>query len=194
MDVPKVKVSREDWLRAALAALAATGVSGVTVDPLAKVLGVTRGSFYWHFKDRDALLEEALLLWESESTLGFIEELAAVPDPRARLEALFYGALTDESVGGLEPAIVAHARHPVVAAVLARVTERRLDYLTALFVEIGLDNATARRQAVGTYAAYLGWIELRRAAPDIAPETAPSREPPAAEALQHLLGMVTPRR
>ncbi len=194
MDMPQVKVTREDWLLAALAALASTGVSGVAVDPLARQLGVTRGSFYWHFKDRAALLEESLLLWEEQSTLGFIGELAAMADPRERLEALFYGALTDDTVAGLEPAIVAHAEHPVVGAVLARVTERRLDYLAELFGEVGLDAAVARRQAVATYAAYLGWIELRRAAPAIAPETAASSESPAAEALAHLLAMVTPRR
>ncbi len=192
MDMPQVKVTREDWLLAALAALAATGVSGVSVDPLARRLGVTRGSFYWHFKDRAALLEEALVLWEEQSTLGLIAELSELADPRARLEALFYGALTDDTVAGLEPAIVAHAQHPVVGAVLARVTERRLDYLTGLFAELGLDEGAARRQAVATYAAYLGWIELRRAAPAIAPETAATREEPAAAALAHLLAMLTP--
>ncbi|MDQ6525321.1 TetR family transcriptional regulator [Nocardioides sp. LHD-245] len=191
--MPQVKVTREEWLFAALAALAASGVSGVAVDPLAKKLGVTRGSFYWHFKDRAALLKEALLLWEEQSTVGFIAGLSDIVDPRTRLEALFYGALTDDTVAGLEPAIVAHAQHPVVGAVLARVTERRLDHLTSLFAEVGLDAAAARRQAVATYAAYLGWIELRRAAPGIVPETAASRESPAAEALAHLLVMLTPR-
>lgn len=192
MDMPQVKVTREDWLLAALAALAETGVGGVAVDPLARRLGVTRGSFYWHFKDRAALLEESLSLWEEQSTLAFIADLAGIEDPRTRLEALFYGALTDDTVAGLEPAIVAHAQHPVVGAVLARVTQRRLDYLTDLFAEVGQDPAAARRQAVATYAAYLGWIELRRAAPGVVPETAASTQSPAAEALAHLLAMVTP--
>ncbi|MBM0123686.1 TetR/AcrR family transcriptional regulator [Pimelobacter simplex] len=190
--MPQVKVTREDWLLAALAALAETGVGGVAVDPIARRLGVTRGSFYWHFKDRAALLEESLSLWEEQSTLAFIADLAGIEDPRTRLEALFYGALTDDSVAGLEPAIVAHAQHPVVGAVLARVTQRRLDYLTDLFAEVGQDPAAARRQAVATYAAYLGWIELRRAAPVVVPETAASTHSPAAEALAHLLAMVTP--
>ena len=191
MDMPTVKVTREEWLRAALAALAESGVSGVAVDPIAKRLGVTRGSFYWHFKDRGALLLEALGLWEEKATAELIEELAAIADPRERLRALLWSALTDDQIAGLEPAIVAHASDPVVAAVLERVNGRRLDYLTAVLVEIGLDAPVARRHAVVVYAAYLGWIELRRATPDLAPETAADEESSRA-ALEHLFRVLLP--
>lgn len=189
--MPTVKVTRDDWLRAAQRALAESGVSGVTVEPIAKQLGVTRGSFYWYFKDREALLVGALELWESEETVGFIDELAPIPEPLLRLQTLFREALTGDKIAGLEPAIVAHASDPVVRVVLERVTTRRLNYLTDLFTQLGLEPAVARRQSVATYAAYLGWIELRRAAPDIAPETkgaGPLVEP----ALDHLLQMLTP--
>lgn len=190
--MPVVKVTREDWLRAALVALAETGVSGVAVDPIARRLGVTRGSFYWYFKDRAALLAEALELWEIEATLQFIEDLTDIDDPVERMRALLFRALTDDEIAGLEPAIVAHASNPVVRVVLERVNRRRLDYLTDLYREIGLDKATARRHAVATYAAYLGWIELRRAAPDVAPETAPSDRGESGAALDHLLHLFTP--
>jgi AcrR family transcriptional regulator len=189
--MPTVKVTREDWLRGAQRALAESGVSGVAVEPIAKRLGITRGSFYWHFKDRQALLVGALELWESEETVGFIEELAPIEDPLVRLQTLFRQALTGDEIAGLEPAIVAHASDPVVRVVLERVTRRRLDYLTDLFTQVGMDDEAARRQAVATYAAYLGWIELRRAAPDIAPETQRSG-PLVAPALDHLLELLTP--
>lgn len=188
--MPKVKVTREDWLRGALSALAETGVSGVAVDPIAKQLGVSRGSFYWYFKDRAALLSEALELWESEATVKFIEDLAALDDPRERMRALLFGALTDDEIAGLEPAIVAHASDPIVKTVLERVNHRRLDYLTDLFDEMGMERAVARRHAVATYAAYLGWIELRRASPDVAPETVASAEGVSGAALDHLFGVL----
>lgn len=189
--MPTKKVTREEWLRGAQRALAETGVSGVAVEPIAKRLGVTRGSFYWHFKDREALLVGALELWEAEETVGFIDELAPIADPLARLQTLFREALTGDIIAGLEPAIVAHASDPVVRVVLERVTRRRLDYLTDLFTQVGMDDEAARRQSVATYAAYLGWIELRRAAPDIAPETR-STGPLVGPALDHLLEMLTP--
>lgn len=59
-------LTREDWLRAARLALLRGGVEAVRVEKLARDLGVTKGSFYWHFNDRDELLELLLREWESE--------------------------------------------------------------------------------------------------------------------------------
>ncbi|NXY92978.1 TetR family transcriptional regulator [Streptomyces sp. BR123] len=186
----KGKVTRDDWTMAALAALARGGVAAVAVDVLAKELAVSRGSFYWHFKNRDALLVAALEVWERLATGEVIEEVSAEPDPLKRVRALFAVALGDEDIAGLEPAIVAQVDHPAVAAVLQRVTRTRLDYLTALFCDLGLPPRSARQRAVAAYAAYLGWIELRRAVPHTAPETVADGEG-AAEALDHLVHMIT---
>ena len=59
-------LEREDWLRAARLALLRGGVEAVRVEKLARDLDVTKGSFYWHFKDRDELLDLLLREWESE--------------------------------------------------------------------------------------------------------------------------------
>jgi AcrR family transcriptional regulator len=59
-------LGREDWLRTARLALLRGGVEAVRVEKLARDLSVTKGSFYWHFKDRDELLESLLREWESE--------------------------------------------------------------------------------------------------------------------------------
>jgi AcrR family transcriptional regulator len=60
-------LGQDDWLRAARLALLRGGVEAVRVEKLARDLGVTKGSFYWHFKDRDELLELLLHEWESEA-------------------------------------------------------------------------------------------------------------------------------
>ena len=60
-------LGRDDWLQAARLALLHGGVEAVRVEKLARNLGVTKGSFYWHFKDRDELLELLLREWESEA-------------------------------------------------------------------------------------------------------------------------------
>ncbi|WP_424641601.1 TetR/AcrR family transcriptional regulator [Embleya sp. AB8] len=176
----------QDWSNAALRAMARGGVAAVSVNALAGELGATRGSFYWHFKDRDALLTAALEMWEQHTTTALISELGDITDPRQRLTVLFATALGRESINGLEPAIVAHADHPAVAQVLRRVTERRIAYLTDLFAELGLAPAPARRQAVVTYAAYLGWHELRHSVCDIVPEVATTGAI-ATAALEHLV-------
>src|ERR687893_303054 len=80
----RIRLSREDWIGAALQALADDGPSGVAVERLAARLGTTKGSFYWHFKDREELITEALATWEREDTDAVIEEMKEISDPVER--------------------------------------------------------------------------------------------------------------
>jgi AcrR family transcriptional regulator len=187
------RLSKQDWLTAALVALAKGGVSAVAVVPLAQQLGVTRGSFYWHFTDRTALLRDALLWWEQEGTVAVIDRVAATADPRDKLRALFRIAITEDPASGLEPALVAHADDPVVAPILRRVTERRVAFLTEAYAELGLPAPRARQQAVVAYSAYVGWVQLRRATPDVLPEVVDDPEA-LAYLVDHLTGLGTARR
>jgi AcrR family transcriptional regulator len=76
-------LGREDWLRAARLALLKGGVEAVRVEKLARALKVTKGSFYWHFKDREELLELLLREWETE-----LDELVAQLGPEGGTEGL----------------------------------------------------------------------------------------------------------
>ncbi len=188
----KPRLSKQDWLTAALTALAEGGVGAVAVEPLAQRLGMTRGSFYWHFADRNALLREALEWWEQQGTDAVIERVTEIADPRQRLRTLFRIAITEDPTSGLEPALVAHADDPVVAPVLHRVTQRRVAFLTDGYTELGLPPTQARHQAVVAYAAYVGWVQLRRATPSAVPEIAD--DPDALTYLvEHLVGVSTGR-
>lgn len=176
----------DNWAMAALHALARGGVAAISIEALARELGATRGSFYWHFPHRDALLTAALELWERLGTEAFIAEVDREPDPRQRLRLLLRQAVVVDPVPGLEPAITAHADHPVVAPVLRRVTARRIAYVARCYADLGATPAIARRRAVTAYAAYLGWMDLQRIAADEVPEVAPSGRI-AAAALTHLV-------
>ena len=102
--------TKEDWTRAALDAIAEDGVAAVAVDRLTKVVGATRGSFYWHFKDRGELVEAALALWEREYTTELIPLAEAVADPRERLQPLFARVYEP----GAHPIEVALPRPPTI--------------------------------------------------------------------------------
>jgi AcrR family transcriptional regulator len=80
------RLTREDWLRAARLALLNKGPAAVRVEPLARELGVTKGSFYWHFAGRKALLEALIAEWEEEETL--ITEAIHRTDRSAAIQAL----------------------------------------------------------------------------------------------------------
>lgn len=189
MDVAKAQVTRAEWIEAALLALTEGGVAAVRVDVLAKRLGITRGSFYWYFKDRDALLGAALEAWEHAATTEIIDEVRGVTAPGARLSGLFTRALAPDSYARLEPALAADAGHPLVAPVLRRVTARRVDFIAEVYADAGYEPDRARRQAVVAYATYTGWLDLRRTSSDLLPELA--EEGPVAEAaLAHLASVL----
>ena len=83
------RLSAEDWAQAALDQIAEQGVASVAVEPLARRLGVTKGSFYWHFPSREALLVAALERWEKVEQETVFGSLEPIPDPRERLRELF---------------------------------------------------------------------------------------------------------
>jgi len=180
--VAKQRLSKQDWLHAALDALAEGGVGAVAVEPLAHRLGVTRGSFYWHFADRNALLREALEWWELQGTEAVIEQVKAISDPAQRLRTLLHIAIVEDPTSGLEPALVAHADDPAVAPVLQRVTERRVAFLAEVYAELGHSAVQARYRAISAYSAYVGWMQLKRATPMTLPEIADDPD-----ALAHLV-------
>ena len=82
------RLSRDDWTDAAMDALAKYGMDGVRVEKLAKSLNVTKGSFYWHFRDRDELLDAIIEKWRRENTINIIEYVGSVEDPHIRLRKL----------------------------------------------------------------------------------------------------------
>lgn len=164
------RLTADDWADAALAALAERGLAAVAVEPLAAGLGTTKGSFYWHFANREALVAAALARWEEVSTERIIRAMeTAEPDPAARLGALLRGATLSVVDDPLEVRLFATGDHPEVAAALARVTERRIGYLAHLFELLGFPSAEARRRGFFAYTSYLGHAQLAHAVPGAVP-------------------------
>jgi AcrR family transcriptional regulator len=186
------QLTRDDWIRAALDAITRGGIAAVRVDVLAKELGITRGSFYWHFADRDALLGAALERWERTVTDEIIERLGRIDSPVERFAEIFRIAFFgSRDRNRVEPALAADADHPVVAPVLRRATAARIAFLTDLSADLGLDQAEARQRALITYSTFVGWLQLRRSLPDVVPET--TDETSAAEPFrEYLNGMFLP--
>jgi AcrR family transcriptional regulator len=155
--MPEVRLSREDWIQAALGLLAEGNVDGVLIPPLAKRLGVTKGSFYWHFKSREEMLDAILDEWHRRATERVIEKVErAASTPVGRLRVLFdisNRAGVDDLGGALELAVRNWARLDKRArAAIAAVDAERLDYLAKLYGELGLSAAAARQRAFAHYA------------------------------------------
>jgi AcrR family transcriptional regulator len=155
-------LSADDWIRAAIDAIVQGGVAAVAVEPLAARLGATKGSFYHHFQNRDALISAALEDWEREHTEAVIARVELLPDPAERLRAIMAAAMADRTGAIRDAALVASATHALVKPVVARVTQRRINYMTQLCVETGLPPDQARRRVLLLYSSYLGLFNYIR--------------------------------
>jgi AcrR family transcriptional regulator len=162
-------LARTDWVDAALEALAREGLSGVAIDPLARRLRATKGSFYWHFAERDELIAATLELWEKRDTDDVIAMVEHMSDPVERLATLTRFAFGEAARGDADAGLLAAASDPRVQPVLKRVTQKRIAFVERLYRDLGLAAEEAVRHARITYALYLGIGQLRRAWPRALP-------------------------
>ncbi|WP_406174575.1 TetR/AcrR family transcriptional regulator [Streptomyces sp. NBC_00996] len=128
-----------------------------------------KGSFYWHFDNREALVEAALARWVEADTEEIIAALETEPDPEKRLRRLLTEVTEPAGTDPLEVSLLASTDHPQVAAALRQVTERRIGYLSGLFTELGLAEDEARRRGRLAYSFYLGHTQLGHACPPRCP-------------------------
>jgi AcrR family transcriptional regulator len=183
------RLTRDDWITAALGAIADGGLAAVAVEPLAVRLGATKGSFYWHFENRDALLEAAIRRWEKETTTDVVAEITAAHDaPASQFRRLVTGVITRAEQDRVGPALLASAAHPVVAPALERVTAARLNLIATVLRRLGFPPAEARRRALLVYSAYLGHGQLAHSTPGVLPATRAGRRAYLNDAVRALTG------
>ena len=130
-----IQTPRTRWVDEGLKALANGGPEAVRIEALARALGVSKGGFYWHFDNRDALLDEILDEWERLVIDEVIVQVeAGGGDARAKLRRLFDLASTIRGLSRAELAVRDWARRdPAVARRLRRADNRRMAYLRGLF-------------------------------------------------------------
>ena len=181
------RLTREDWITAALGAIADGGLAAVGVEPLAARLGATKGSFYWHFENRDALLEAAIGRWEKETTTDVIAEITASHDaPASQFQRLVAGVIERAEQDRVGPALLASTTHPAVSQALERVTTARLNLIATVFRRLGFTQAEARRRALLAYSAYLGHGQLAHSTPGVLPATRAGRRAYLTDAIHAL--------
>lgn len=160
------RLSRDDWVDTALAVLAREGPAAVTIDALATALGATKGSFYWHFRDREDLDDAVLTHWERVGTQDVFDAIRAVPgSPEARLRALAETTTRlsePDQLLAMEVAIRAWATFQKGPSRRVRqVDAARLEFVTGLFREVGLRKPEAELRARMFYFYLVGeWFSL----------------------------------
>lgn len=166
MKMKPAKLSADDWAQAALDAITRGGISAVSVESIARKLKVTKGSFYWHFRNRKALLRAAMELWETRETDDIIALADSISDPRMRIQEVFRAATTSANAGRLMLALAAASDEPEISDFVHRATKRRLDFLTECYEALGQPPDEARRWATFAYSTFIGSLQLFRDNPD----------------------------
>jgi len=150
--VTKKNLHRDAWLGQALDVLFSHGISSVKVEILARKLSVTKGSFYWHFKNRDELLHQMVDWWRNNQ-LTFIENLDSekITDaPNVIKSVIDFTTHTDDSRHDV--AMREFARFdPYASAAVAEVDTRRIEYLKVLFFAAGFDENESIMRAHALY-------------------------------------------
>jgi AcrR family transcriptional regulator len=158
------QLSAKDWLDQGLKVLAAKGFTALKAEPMAKAMGVSRGSFYWHFADIGAFHTKLLAHWRevaAEQVITSVEAAVTDEQPLAvLLRRTFSGRLALEKAVRSWAATDAGARNAVQA-----IDRRRLDYVASLIAAEGLVSEIAQARAQILYWAFLGFALSDRPLP-----------------------------
>lgn len=164
------QLSKDAWLKHTLKTIGEVGVANIQIESLAKDLNVTKGSFYWHFKGRDALLNDALSYWYETAT-RIIGRAAnrSFSDPIDRLRYFFSLAFNqryDVPGGPVERALQEWARVSEAASkTTQRVDQERIRLIADAYIELGKSEVDARRIATMALGQIIGLNVLSRSEP-----------------------------
>ncbi|MFV3074355.1 TetR/AcrR family transcriptional regulator [Niveispirillum fermenti] len=157
------RLGRDDWVLAAKKALVARGVDAVKIDRLAREIGVSRGSFYWHFKSRGELLAALLTYWRDTNTTALRTAIEGNGgDGLAQFKALIRTWLEEKDFSpSFDNAVRDWARHSKTAsALLRRVDEERTVLFCDIFRNMGYDEAECAIRARVLYFHQVGYYTL----------------------------------
>ncbi len=157
----RASLTPDTWIDAATAVLVDEGIDHVRVDVLANQLGVTRGSFYWHFKDREDLLRCVLRAWRDSTTENLTQRLeGASEDAREQLRdviSLPFRGHAAMRAARIELAIRAWARRDEMARhAVDEADASRIAYIAQVFSSIGFPVLEARSRAFLLYTYVVG--------------------------------------
>jgi AcrR family transcriptional regulator len=165
--ITRQRLTREDWINAAIDRLVANGVDGVRIDPLADTMKVSRGSFYWHFKNRRELLDAVLSSWREHQTQRIMERIRrdqnlAPIERLVRLRMLPPRTRTTAEAAAFELAVRTWAlRDKAVRRVVDQVDSERVNFTAGLLADATMPENEAGYWALIGYAYTVGESLLR---------------------------------
>jgi len=159
----KKRVSKDQWLQAALESLIENGVNGIAIERIAKQLDTSKSGFYWHFKNRDDLLNHLLNYWEAEFTDTVINNISHLDESAEKKLQITSDMIMQHQLGRYDMAFRTWGNEDnVVKKRIKKIDRKRLNYISGLFSELGFrgEEADARASLFILYHAYLDTMFL----------------------------------
>ncbi len=148
-----------DWILAASSRLSAEGIDSVRVEVLARDLAVSKGSFYWHFHDREDLLAKMLARWEAEE-VEWLEAASSAKHGAAARWARFVERTAQTDRARLQAALHSWARRDAdVASKIAALEVRKARFIADVLRDVGLAPVAAETWAEIVQLASIGWLD-----------------------------------
>ena len=158
------QLSATDWLNHGLKTLAQEGFTALKAVPLAKSMGVSRGSFYWHFADIEAFHGELLRLWRDIAAERIIADVDAASEKDNALQVLLHRVFGEQRA--LENAVRRWAAvDPAARVAVQAIDRRRVSYVEGVLRAAGVADDDAHTRAQILYWSYLGFALSDRALP-----------------------------
>jgi len=156
------RLGAQAWIQAAREALISGGVARVKIVPLADALGVTSGSFYWHFKDRPALLDALLDDWKANNSRAMFAAVASETDPKHQLDMLVRVWVEERDYSSAYDSAVRDWTRsaPNVASVVREVDDQRIKLIQGIFERLGQPKLEAFIRARITYFHQVGYYAM----------------------------------
>jgi AcrR family transcriptional regulator len=156
--------SKDDWLNFSFSVLVEKGPDALKIISLCELKGVSKGSFYHHFKNRAEFIEQLMQYWFEKMTVEFIEQANTESSPLERLQKL------DTIIAGHNLLTELHIRawalkEPKIKEHLGVIDTQRQQYLSQCYVELGIEKALADDIAVMAYSSFLGMQQIYPALP-----------------------------
>ncbi len=157
--VKEDRLSKENWLEAGLKILGQTGPGGIRIDQVCKAMNVTKGSFYWHFQDRQDFLDSLFAYWRGRETTGLIRH---VEEHFKRPEDRIWYVLEFVTLGTFDVVTEVAMRQwsqnsEIVHAGLSEVDAERLAFFSRQFAQMGFEGEEARMRAATMYSVTLSF-------------------------------------
>ncbi|MGE6552725.1 TetR/AcrR family transcriptional regulator [Bacillus mycoides] len=157
-----MQLTREDWIKVGLQQLANEGIHKVRIEALARLLKISKGSFYHYFRDHQELLDSMLDFWEVHATKLIVQSME---QQDASLEQLLQISFNRDKK--IENGIYAWAKYdPVVATRLVDIEEQRISCVAKLYQKMGVDETESIDRARLAYLTYVGWMTRFEANPN----------------------------